>query len=83
MTFGIILMVYGTVQTAWMIWRIRTYVPDPSRVSRFEMVMHDIGRTTPRPKSRLTMSIERYSYWYGLVGGVLIFAVGLAFMISE
>jgi hypothetical protein len=83
MSVGIILAIFGVIQTAWMIWRIRTYAPEPNKIGRVAIVMHDIGRTTPRPKSRFAMAMERYSYWCGLAAGLLIFVFGVAFIISE
>ena len=83
MRVGIVLAAWGALQSAWSVWRIRTHAPDKNRVSRIMLVMHDITRTQPRPRSKLASAIESYSYWYGLVCGLLIFTVGLAFIFPE
>ena len=81
MTIGWVLVAVGVVQIIWMIRGIRTY--DPDKISRIDFVLHDITRTSMRPKAKWEVLIERYSYWYGLVMGVIITAVGLIFANME
>jgi hypothetical protein len=83
LTVGLILLVIGAIEIAWMVWRIRTYEPDANRTTVFEAVMHDVLRTTARPKSRFIMMIDRYSSWYGLLVGLLIVGLGLVFTLTE
>ena len=81
MTIGYILLAFGMFQTAWMVWEIRRH--DPARVGLAQRVMDDILRRSPRPKSDLSILIERSSYWVGLFVGPVIMSLGLIFIFSE
>ncbi len=69
MTIGYVLLAIGAIETIWSVWRIRTY--DPNRVSKIEAAF------TRTPKTKFGILIERSSYWYGLVMGLVLMSLGL------
>ena len=81
MTIGYILLGLGILNIIWTIYSIRNYRPD--RIGIIETALHDIVRTTPRPKTRLVIMVERSSHWVGLVMGLVIMTLGVIFIYSE
>ena len=81
MTVGLVVLILGVAQTIWMVRCIRAY--DPNRVSTVKTVLHDIARTTMRPKTKLGIWIERYSNWAGLFMGLVMMILGLIFVNME
>ena len=84
MTIGYILLGLGILDTIWMIYSIRNYSPERAGIlDRFVTALHKVGRTTPRPKTKIELFIERSSYWFGLLMGLVMVSLGVIFVFSE
>jgi hypothetical protein len=79
---GLVLVILGALQIAWMIWAIRTDAAS-TKVSIVEAAILKVADAEPLPKSRAGIAFDRLQIWMGLALGVVIFGLGILVLSVE